>query len=313
MRQGGVQWIRAAVGVSVRWVSLLPPSLLQPRVSSMGCDGIRYSLNMQPKTRGGVLLGNELAPWIGPVQLTSVGEKKTTKVTKSFQLQVEQKVLLLFLCLQQNTKNSIHVIFVRDCESEGEEEWEILSVLSSSCPDAGLRNTFPICVYSWSPGWKVGGKERGRRTEGERECVSNSGVRLSQAGSVYWSKGSGPKQAELPLPGLISRDCAAPNGLAHSAIPLPLSYFGKDRQDYSLGWTSTYKKQVYGCNEGGGEWAGWGGVAVGQRWVGWDKEKVREMRKRWDEGNTKASLAQALPFTLSSSSQVYLKKKSSGR
>lgn len=84
MGQGEVQWIRAAVGVSVRWVSLLPPSLLQPRVSSMGCGGIRYSLNMQPKTRSGVLLGNELAPWIGPVQLTSVGKKKHDQSYKIF-------------------------------------------------------------------------------------------------------------------------------------------------------------------------------------------------------------------------------------
>lgn len=41
LRGRGVHWVRAAVGVRFRWESLLPPSLLQPRVSPMGCDGIR--------------------------------------------------------------------------------------------------------------------------------------------------------------------------------------------------------------------------------------------------------------------------------
>lgn len=41
--------VREAVGVSCRWVSLLPPSWLQPRMSPIGCDGIRHSVNIQPK------------------------------------------------------------------------------------------------------------------------------------------------------------------------------------------------------------------------------------------------------------------------
>lgn len=48
--QGGwVHGVRAAVGLSVRWISLLPPSLLQPLVSPMGRNGIRYSMSMQTK------------------------------------------------------------------------------------------------------------------------------------------------------------------------------------------------------------------------------------------------------------------------
>lgn len=47
--------MRAARGVSVRWGFLLPPSLLQPRGSPMGCNGIKYSSSMQPKTRAAPL------------------------------------------------------------------------------------------------------------------------------------------------------------------------------------------------------------------------------------------------------------------
>lgn len=89
--------VRAAVGVSFRWVSLLPPSLLQPRVSPMGCDGIRYSMNMQPKKRSGVLPGKELAPCSGPVLLTSAGKKTQPKLKIGyFQLQVEKNCLFNF-------------------------------------------------------------------------------------------------------------------------------------------------------------------------------------------------------------------------
>lgn len=57
------------------------------------------------------------------------GEKKknnATKVKKKyFQLQVEQIVELLFFCLRQKTKRSIHVVFFcRDGESEREGERE---------------------------------------------------------------------------------------------------------------------------------------------------------------------------------------------
>lgn len=52
---GGLHWMRAAVGVSVRWGFLLPPSLLQPRGSPMGCIGIKYLSSMRQKTRGAPL------------------------------------------------------------------------------------------------------------------------------------------------------------------------------------------------------------------------------------------------------------------
>lgn len=51
----GIIWMREAIGVSVRWGFLKPHSLLQPRVSPMGCNGIKYSASMQPKTRGAPL------------------------------------------------------------------------------------------------------------------------------------------------------------------------------------------------------------------------------------------------------------------
>lgn len=79
------------------------------------------------------------------------------------------------------------MLFGRGGESEREgmkeqmkEEGKILSVPSSSCPDAGLRSTFPICALSLSrvESRREGVKEQDR--EGER--VSNSGVRLNQSG-----------------------------------------------------------------------------------------------------------------------------------
>lgn len=216
---------------------------------------------------------------------------------------MEQIVELLFFCLRQKTKRSIHVGFFAEMVKvrervKGKSEKSSLCCLQAV--QMQVWGTPSQSVHSCSPGWKVGGKERGSRTEREREFLSNSGVRLSQsgsqAGSVYWSKGSGSKQAELPHPGLITRGCAAPNSLAHSAIPLPLAYFGKDRQDCSLGWTPTYKKQVSvaGCSDEGGEWAGWGGVVAAQRWVGWGEEEGRERKRDEKRRNTEASLARAL-------------------
>lgn len=78
--------MRAAVGVSFRWVSLLPPSFLQPRVSPIGCDGIRNSANMQPKKWTGVLLGKPLGAslrWSSAAHKCRRKKKKnpTTKVT----------------------------------------------------------------------------------------------------------------------------------------------------------------------------------------------------------------------------------------
>lgn len=59
------------------------------------------------------------------------------------------------------------------------EEEKILSVPSSSCPDAGLRSTFPICALSLS---RVESRREGAREQDrEGERVSNSGVKLSQS------------------------------------------------------------------------------------------------------------------------------------
>lgn len=89
------------------------------------------------------------------------------------------------MCLQQKAKKSIHALFGKIGESEREDERanerrvKILSVPSSSCPDAGLRSTFPICVLSLS---RVESRRRGvREQDREGERVSNSGVRLSQS------------------------------------------------------------------------------------------------------------------------------------
>lgn len=119
---------------------------------------------------------------------------------------------------------------------------------SSSCPDAGLRSTFPICALLLS---RVESRREGAReqdTEGER--VSSSEVELSQLVTQVSQAGrqrgsvSGSKQVVLPLQGLITRGgaggggavhLAAPISLAYYAIPLPPAYFGKDRQDCSLG------------------------------------------------------------------------------
>lgn len=126
-------------------------------------------------------------------------------------------------------------------------EWgNVLSVSSSSRPDAGLRNTFPICALLLS---RVESRREGAReqdTEGER--VSSSEVELSQLVTQVSQAGrqrgsvSGSKQVVLPLQGLITRGgaggavhLAAPISLAYYAIPLPPAYFGKDGQDCSLG------------------------------------------------------------------------------
>lgn len=60
-----------------------------------------------------------------------------------------------------------------------EEGEKILSVPSSSCPDAGLRSTFPICALSLS---RVESRREGAREQDrEGERVRNSGVKLSQS------------------------------------------------------------------------------------------------------------------------------------
>lgn len=90
--------MRAALGVSVRWGFLLPPSLLQPRGSPMGCNGIKYSSSMQPKTRGAPL---QLARFDRSGAAHKSAEKQS-RCWKAFQLQVER--LDLYLCPQRFKK-----------------------------------------------------------------------------------------------------------------------------------------------------------------------------------------------------------------
>lgn len=141
---GGVHWRRAAVGVSVRWEFLRPPSLLQPRVSPMGCNGIKYSLSMQAKTRG-VLQS-------APVDWSSAAHECRKK-----------RVVLFYISARSKKKKEK----VNPCYFGREvgEVWEILSVLSSGCPDAGLRNTFPICALLLT---RVESRREGAKGAGQR-------------------------------------------------------------------------------------------------------------------------------------------------
>lgn len=167
---------------------------------------------------------------------------------------------------------------------DGREVWKFLSVLSSGCPDAGLRNTFPICALLLTrvESRREGAREQDR--EGESVTVEWDSVNQSgrQAGGIYWSKGSGSKQAQLPLPGLITRGCVVPNPSLQLVISLS-HWCILGNTDRIVHWVEppTYKKQVYVavCSDEGGEWAGWGGVAAVQRWVGrWRGGKGREWR-----------------------------------
>lgn len=194
LRDRGVHWVRAAVGVSFRWVSLLPPSLLQPRVSPMGCDGIRYSV--KPKKRSGVLLGKDLAPEL--VQCCSqVQEKQIQKTTKKQKLWQKKKLIFstagganclfnFYFSASSEKQKSPSMCFLAEVVKVKERGWkskwkkrEKSSVPSSSCPDAGLRSTFPICALSLSRVESRREAEKEQDREGER--VSNSGVRLNQS------------------------------------------------------------------------------------------------------------------------------------
>lgn len=188
----GCTW-RAVVGVSFRWVSLLPPSLLQPRVSPMGCNGISYS--KKPKKRSGVLLPTR---WeLELVQRCSQAQKKNETKTKlqgsktwKCHLQVDKTDLSrLVFCLQLKNKKSIHVLFIKDDEWDGmkqriKEEGKNLSVPFSSCPDAGLWSTFPI---SCTPGWKEGRSRVTGQRRRERKAQSISlGTRRCSVSEGLW-------------------------------------------------------------------------------------------------------------------------------
>lgn len=139
---GGVHWTRAAVGVNVRWEFLLPPSLLQPRVSPMGCNGIKYLPSMQPKARGVLQLA--------PVDWSGAANKCRKESRCSISLPAATK------------KKQVNPCYFR---REVGEVWEILSVLSSGCPDAGLRNTFPISALSLT---RVESRREGAKGAGQR-------------------------------------------------------------------------------------------------------------------------------------------------
>lgn len=172
------------------------------------------------------------------------------------------------------------------CE-DGREVWKFLSVLSSGCPDAGLRNTFPICALLLTrvESRREGAREQDR--EGESVTVEWDSVNQSgrQAGGIYWSKGSGSKQAQLPLPGLITGGCAVPNPSLQLVISLShWCILGNTERIVHWVEPPTYKKQVYVavCSDEGGEWAGWGGVAAVQRWVG--RWRGGKGMKKWEGG-----------------------------
>lgn len=148
--EGGAHWTRAAVGVSVRWEFLLPPSLLQPRVSPMGWNGIKYACSQKH------VVFSSWHPSIDPVLPTSA-EKKSRVV--------------LSLCPQQKEEEWKNSKVNPRCfgREAGGEVWEILSVLSSGCPDAGLRNTFPICALLLT------------RVESRREGATRAGQRRRES------------------------------------------------------------------------------------------------------------------------------------
>lgn len=124
---------------------------------------------------------------------------------------------------------------------------------SSSCPDAGLRNTFPICALLLS---RVESRREGAReqdTEGER--VSSSEVELSQLVTQVSQAGrqrgsvSGSKQVVLPLQGLITRGgagggcaprCSNLSGLLRD--PSPTSLFWERRTGLFIGLAPLIQK-----------------------------------------------------------------------
>lgn len=148
--------MRAAVGVSVRWEFLLPPTLLQPRVSPMGCNGIKY-LPM----RGGVQKHVVFSSWhpsIDPVLPTSA--EKESRVVLS--LCPQQK-----LKWKEKRKKSIRVVL----GGRLEEKCEKSSLCCLQAVQTQVWGTPSQSVHSYSPEWKVGGKEqREPDGEGERVC-----------------------------------------------------------------------------------------------------------------------------------------------
>lgn len=104
------------------------------------------------------------------------GEKKKKEKRKSLKIDIFVVYLTFFLslfsCLQQKAKTLIHVLCGRGGGSWGGDERrgeKILSVLSSSCPDAGLRSTFPIRALSLSgvESRREGAREQDREGESE--------------------------------------------------------------------------------------------------------------------------------------------------
>ena len=178
----------------------------------MGCDGIRFSTNMQAtkkkkKEERRSPEQKELAPWTGP----ELGKNKDI-----FNRRWRNLSNFYYFA---SSKSPSMCFFGRKASEMKEREWKILSVPSSSCPDAGLRSTFPICALLLSrvESRREGAREQDREREREGVTVewdsvsqsSQSGSQGRQQKAVYIElKAVVSKQAELPLPGLITRGCA---------------------------------------------------------------------------------------------------------
>ena len=171
------------------------------------------------------------------------------------------------------------------------KEGKILCVPSSSCPDAGLKSTFPICALLFS---RVESRREGvREQDREGERVSNSGVRLSQSSKVSQAVRQaarqcicGSKQAALPLPGLITRGCAprCSNLPGLLADPSPTGLFWERQRGLFIGFTPFIQKaSVCGWlhwGRRGESRKGWGRSGTGRGGVGWRGGKgTKEMRR----------------------------------
>lgn len=125
------------------------PSFLQPRVSPMGCDGIRYSVNMQPKS--GVQLSRPKTRDLELVQRCSRKQPATKfmvvgKNQRLFNCRWSKLSVQLRSCFCIRKKTKTKQKKVRACSlavmTSEREEGKILSVPSPSCPGADLRSTF---------------------------------------------------------------------------------------------------------------------------------------------------------------------------